>query len=136
MKRMIAFLILATAIGCADPTKGIVSGIVLIDDELAETGSIVFSATDGKTGPVGTKITDGQYTVTLPVGSSKVEIRVPVVVGQKKLYDTPDSPVSDLMEESLPPWYNDETELTYEIPSGTSVKDFELSRKKRKKQKR
>jgi len=123
---------LAMATGCSDPNIGIVSGSIMVDGEPAETGSITFAAEDGLTGPIGTKITDGQYSVELPIGMAKVEIRVPVVVGQKKLYNTPDSPVSDIMEESLPPRYNDETELTYDVVPGASVMDFELSRKIKK----
>lgn len=126
------FVCLAMAAGCSDPNIGIVSGSVMIDGEPAETGSITFAAEDGLTGPIGTMIADGKYSVELPIGMAKVEIRVPVVVGQKKLYNTPDSPVSDVMEESLPPRYNDETELTYDVVPGESVKDFELSRKMKK----
>ena len=118
--------------GCSDPNKGVVTGTITIDGEVAGDGSITFAATNGLTGPVGTKVVDGQYEVELPIGASKVEIRIPVVVGQKKLYDTADSIVTDVMEESLPPWYNDETELTYDVPAGESTKDFEVSRKMRK----
>jgi hypothetical protein len=34
----------------------------------------------------------GKFSSEVPIGESKVEIRVPKVVGKKKLYDTPDSP--------------------------------------------
>jgi len=137
MKWLTSFaLITVLFAGCAEPTTGIVSGTILIDDEPAETGSIVFSAVDRKTGPVGTKITDGDYTVEIPLGDMNVEIRVPIVVGQQKLYDTADSLSSNVMEESLPPWYNDETELTYVVEAGEAVKDFELSRSKKRKRKK
>ena len=129
---LITIACIVMAPGCADPNKGIVSGTIMVDGEVAGNGSIAFAAADGMTGPVGAKIVDGKYEVELPVGSAKVEIRIPVVVGQKKLYDTADSVVSDVMEESLPPRYNDKTELTYDVPSGESTKDFDLSRKIRK----
>ena len=134
---MFAVVVVVVAMtGCAEPTTGIVSGTILVDDEPAETGSIVFSAVDRKSGPVGTTITDGEYTAEIPLGDMNVEIRVPIVVGQKKLYNTADSPISDVMEESLPPWYNDETELIYTVETGESVHDFELSRSKKRKKKR
>jgi hypothetical protein len=65
----------------------------------------------------------------VPIGNSKIEIRVPKVVGKKKLYDTPDSPVQDLMAETLPEKYNEKTELTFEVKPGTNEKNWELSTK-------
>ena len=60
---------------------------------------------------------------------SKVAIRVPKVVGERKLYDTPDSPVQPLMEESLPPEFNDRTELTLDVKPGVNERDFDLKAK-------
>ena len=84
------------------------------------------AAIDGKTGPSGGPIVDGQYTATVPVGVSKVAIRVAKVVGTQKLYDTPDSIVQEITEEMLPPKYNDESELTYDVPPGKSTKDYDI----------
>ncbi len=44
---------------------------------------------DGKTATTGAVIENGKYKSDAPLGESKVEIRVPKVVGKKKLYDTP-----------------------------------------------
>ena len=68
----------------------------------------------------------------MPFGSYLVQIRVPKIVGQTKIYDTPDSPIQDVMAESLPPWYNDETELTAEFVEGETNLDFELSTSKKR----
>ena len=127
------FFVCFLCVGCAEPTTGTISGTVTIDGDLPETGYIGFTAIDGKTGPAGTEITDGKYTVTLPLGDAKVAIRVPMVVGKQKLYDTADSPVQDITEERLPARYNDETELTYTIEPGEATKDFELTTKRKKK---
>jgi hypothetical protein len=63
------------------------------------------------------------------IGTAKVEIRIPKIVGQKKVYDTPDSPVRPIMDESLPKKYNDETELTFDVKPGANQHDFDLSTK-------
>jgi hypothetical protein len=125
-----AFLLAACAcIGCAKPTTGVVTGAVTVDGQPAKSGSIAFFPTDGKGASAGAEIVDGRYTAKAPFGTSKVEIRVPKVVGQKKLYDTADSPVKPLMDESLPARYNDQTELTVDVKPGETQKDFALSTK-------
>lgn len=136
MKRSVGFIFaILLSIGCTDPTVGIINGTVLVDGEAPETGSIVFAPTDGKHGPSGGTITDGAYEVTVPVGTSKIEVRVPVVVGQTRIYNTKDSPIQDVMEESLPAKYNDNSELTLEVTPGKSTHDFDLESKKLKKKK-
>lgn len=125
-------LMLIFAVGCGDSTTGIVTGTVTVDGEPV-SGAITFAAVDGKTGPAGGPIVDGLYTATVPVGMSKVAIRVAKVIGTQKLYDTPDSKIHELTDEMLPPKYNDESELTYEIPSGKSTKNFDIELPKRKK---
>ena len=42
-------------------------------------------------------------------GLSTVQIRVSKIVGKKKIYDAPDSPVREVWAEVLPPEYNDDT---------------------------
>ena len=133
MYRGLILIALLVFTGCGDPNKGVVSGTILVDGEPAE-GSISFVPVDGKTAPQGDMIEEGKYEVELPVGQTKVEIRVARVIGQKRLYETdPNSEVANIYEESLPPKFNDETELTYEVPSGKSTKDFDLEAKKKKK---
>ena len=58
-----------------------------------------------------------------------MEVRIPKVVGKKKLYDTPDSPEQEIMEEVLPAKYNEVTELRVDIKKGINTKDFELKTK-------
>lgn len=126
MKTYFWLLALLILCGCGDPTKGIVSGTITVDGQPAETGAISFIPLDGRSSTAGGVITDGQYTVNAAVTKVRVEIRVPKVVGEKKIYDTPDSPVQKVMQESLPAKFNDNSELRYDIPSGRSTKDFSL----------
>lgn len=116
-------------VGCAEPTTGTVTGTITVDGTPAKEGSIAFFPLDGKSRTSGTEIVDGKYVAEVSLGESKVEIRVPKVVGEKKLYDTPDSPVKPLLDESLPPKYNDATELTLKVVPGENQKDYNLSTK-------
>jgi hypothetical protein len=117
--------------GCskANSNRAQVSGKVVVDGTPAATGSIAFSPLDGASPTAGGKIVDGNYSVEAPIGASRVEIRVPKVIGERRLYDTPDSPVQPLMEESLPKEFNDESELTYEVKQGVNEQDFNLKTK-------
>ena len=110
-------------------TTGEVSGLITVDGEPAETGSIGFFPLDGKSPTAGGKIEAGRYTAQVSFGKAKVEIRVSKVVGQKKLYDMPDSPVQSIMEEVLPQKYNDQTELQIDVQPGANQQDFDLKTK-------
>ena len=126
-------LLAMLTLGCSDANLGIISGTVTVDGQPAKTGWIGFTPLDGKQGPQGGEILDGAYTATVPTGPSRVEIRVPKIVGQTKIYNTKDSPIQDVMQESLPPKYNERSELTYDVPSGKSEKNFDLSTKTKSK---
>jgi hypothetical protein len=123
---------LAFSLGCnkGESNRAEVTGSVLVDGNPAATGAISFMPVDGKSPTSGGKIVAGKYSVEVPFGTSKVAIRVPKVVGQRKLYDTPDSPVQPLMEETLPPEFNDRTELTLDVKPGVNERVFDLKAKK------
>lgn len=103
-----------------------VSGMVMVDGKPAEQGSISFIPVNGMTATTGAVIEEGKYVSQAPLGESKVEIRVPKIVGKKKLYDTPDSPMQEIMEEVLPPKYNEATELRFTGVEGKNEKNWEL----------
>lgn len=136
MKRpyLLCTLLLANFLvaGCSEPTTGIVEGTITVDGERHD-GYIGFTATDGKTGPVGVEFVDGKYHAEVPLGEMGVEIRIPVVVGQQKLYNTPDSPIRDVQDELLPARYHDESELLHTVVPGEATKDFELTLKRKRK---
>ncbi len=125
----IAILAALEVAGCAKPTMGVVTGTVTVDGVPAKAGSIAFFPVNGKSPTAGAEIVDGQYMAQVSPGGSKVEIRVPKVVGQKKLYDTPDSPMKPLLEEMLPAKYNEATELTIDVQLGNNQHDFQLQTK-------
>lgn len=117
----------AVALGSCHPNLGQLSDAVTIDDEPVKNGSIAFFPVDGLSFSSGAVITDGTYSAKVPIGKTRVEIRVAKVVGEKKLYDAPNSPVQPLLAELLPPRYNDASELEIEVVAGASELDFELT---------
>ena len=122
--------LLAAAIlmgGCAKSNMGVVTGTISVDGTPAKSGSIAFIPVNGKSSTAGAEIVDGRYTANVPFGAAKVEIRVPKVVGQKKLYDTPNSPIQPLLAESLPRKFNDDTELKLDVQPGKNLQDYELT---------
>ena len=118
-------------LGCSkqDPNRGQVTGLVEVDGQPAAEGAIAFTPIDGNSVASGGEIVNGRYTVAANIGPSKVAIRVPKTVGERKLYDTPDSPVRPIQEESLPAQYNDETTLTYDVKPGPNEQNFSLKTK-------
>ena len=105
---------------------GEVTGTVTVNGEPAQTGSISFFPVDGKSVTTGAVIEAGKYSARVPVGKVKVEIRVSKIVGRKKLYDTPNSPIQPIMQEVLPPKYNDQTELELDVEPGKNEQNYDF----------
>src|SRR5262249_60971208 len=100
-----------------------------VDGQPVKVGTMSFFPKDGKTSTAGGKITDGQYSVEVPVGVMKVSISEPRGSGKKKkLYPTADSPEVELQEEGLPARYNEQTELELEVKSGDNLKAWDLKK--------
>lgn len=115
--------------GCSEPTTALVSGSVSVDGEPAQVGAIAFIPSDNKGTPVGAKISDGEYAAYVPFGKKKVEVRVSKEIGEKRLYETPDSPVKKMMGEALPPRFNSRTELVLDVKPGENRQDYHLKTK-------
>ena len=125
----LAFLVSVLAVpGCQRDTTAELSGTIMVDGKPLEKGSIGFAPADGNGQTAGGEVMAGKYSVKVPIGLMKVEIRYPKVVGKKKDYDAPGGKFYDLFDESLPAKYNDETQLTLEIKSGKNQKDWDLKR--------
>ena len=105
--------------GCsADSKHGIVTGSVTLDGQPLRTGNIRFEPTDGGTATADAPIAEGKFTGKMPPGDKRVLITAPKVIGKKKMYDTPDSPVVDIVEELLPKRYNTQSELKLSVKLG------------------
>ena len=132
MTNRLLFLVLFPALltpGCAEPTEGVVSGTIVVDGVPAEMGSIAFIPVDGLSSTAGASITDGKYTAVVPLGSAKVQIRVNKKIGEKRIYNTPDSPIQPILAEVLPPKFNNETELLLDVKPGENQQDYDLTTK-------
>ena len=115
-------------VGCSsEPTRVNVKGKVTLDGKSIQNGVVEFVPVDGKT-PTGKGgiITDGQYTADLVPGDVLVKIRSSKVVGKRKRYDTPDSPLDDVTEEAIPKKYNEATTLKEKITADRREINFDL----------
>src|SRR5262245_46998276 len=116
-------------VGCSDPTTGQVSGKVTWGGKPLEKGNITFVPADGKSPTAGGEVNGGNYSVRVSVGKMKVSISAPKVVGQKKVYNTPDSPTMPITAEALPARYSTESKLELDVKPGSNTKDWELDEK-------
>ena len=127
---LVALLPLA---GCGrEANLGRVTGTVTVDGQVpAEGASITFFPSDGKSASAGDLIKNGKYSALVPVGTARVEIRVPrpVKTAKGKPGAGPGGPGADKIEESLPARFNDQSELTFEVKPGANEKDWPLKTK-------
>ena len=130
MRGLLIAVLLVAAAGCGKPGREghPVSGDVKLDGAPVERGMIRLAPT-GRAAPVGAEIKAGRYALVAPAGEFRVEISAPRVVGRRKAYDTPDSPLVDVTEEAVPERYNAQSELRLEVKPGANEKSFELSTK-------
>ena len=123
----VALLILSVA-GCSSkPDGSSLNGTVSLDGSPLAEGVINFIAIDGSAATSEAKIVAGQYEAVAPPGEKRVEIRAAKVVGRKKMYNTPDSPTVDVVEELLPRRYNVDSELRLSVTEEEQVQDFALT---------
>ena len=130
MKQILVGLMLCLAVaGCSSDESGAtISGTVTVDDQPAQEGYVTFVPVDGMSQREAGPIVNGKYTATnVPVGPAKVEINVPKVTGTTRLYAEDPNSAVPIETESLPPKYNYETELQYDVQPGEQTKDFTLS---------
>ncbi|TWT31981.1 hypothetical protein [Blastopirellula retiformator] len=135
----IAALILLSGVfslvGCSSGTKTgevQIEGAMTIDGVPIPNGSMSFVSVDKSTPTGGGVIKDGRYTAFTMPGEKKVLVVGNKVVGQEKLYDTPDSPTRDKYESIVPARYNalQTTPLTVTIDGPQQDLDFDLDSKK------
>jgi len=124
-----ALALLAVALGCSfKPPTGTILGEVTLDGQPIQDGSVLFTPLDGQGQTGGAPIKDGKFTAeNVSVAKMKVEIHGNRATGKKiKLYDTPDSPVSDELVEIVPFRYNFQSQLTLDVKSGKQDVKYDL----------
>lgn len=120
---------LTVAIGCnQDVPMYKVTGMVTVDGDPLEKGSISFEPADAQGITAGTSIKSGKYEAEVPAGMKKVRITGFDVVGKVAAYEgLPDGPQRDQVEDLVPSQYNTNTELTLQVKAPSVVGDFGLS---------
>jgi len=127
---LLALAIASSVLGCSsEPAQSKVKGTVTLDGQPLANGLIHFVAVDAGAPTAEAAITAGQYEAVVPPGEKRVEIRAPKITGKEKVYDTPDSPMVDIVSELLPPRYNVDSTLTMSVGDGEQEKSFELTGK-------
>jgi hypothetical protein len=116
--------------GSQEIPKVLVRGNVSLDGKPLKEGSIKFLPAQGDGPTAGAVLKgEGEYSTEVPVGLMRVEITSPKVTGERKAYDTPDSPVIKITAEQIPDRYNSKSELKYEVVAGEKEveADFDLT---------
>lgn len=125
-------VVLPLLVGCGGPARAQVTGTVTLDGQPLETGMISFEPIGGDGQSAGGGIKDGRYTLDASPGEMRVAIRANKVVGKTKLYNTPDSPTIDKVEEIIPARYYAPSELKVTLKPGSNENvNFELTTKKK-----
>jgi hypothetical protein len=127
----LAFGLAFLAGGCNGPPQAKVHGTVNLDGKPIKDGSIEFFPIDGKGQTAGAAIRDGTYSVDASVGEMTVRINAIEVIGKRKAYDTPDSPMVENVRNPIPARYNTQSELKRTLVAGDNEVNFELTTKKK-----
>ena len=126
--RILFTMFVLVAAGCSsDSSHGTVSGTVTLDGTPLASGLIRFVPADGQTATADATIANGEFTAKVPVGEKRVTISAPKVVGKRRMYETPDSPTVDVVEELLPERYNSRSELSITVEAGKQDAEFPLT---------
>jgi hypothetical protein len=123
----IGFALLLSAAGCGEPVIATVTGNITLDGQPLNEGLIRFVAADAQSASADANIKNGRYTAQVPAGEKRVEITAPKVIGKKKMYNTPDSPEVDEVEELLPPQFNVQTKLKATVKAGENQASFQVT---------
>lgn len=127
---LLALSALALLSGCSTgPPMGTITGEVTLDGQPLKEGRIAFLPVDGERPTAGTTITDGKFETKAPVTKMRVEINANKVIGKRKAYDTPQSPVADEVVELIPTRYNIESELSLDVQKGSQTVKYDLESK-------
>ena len=141
MKNSLVTAMIILSVTCASAQNaGTVSGSVLKTEKPAEGATVsLLRAKDSSTVKLSAsnkqgvftfeQIADGKYSATMPVGEKRLSISSSKVVGQRKMYEMPNSPMVDNTQELLPPKYNVQSTLTLTIKPGTQEQPLDLTSK-------
>ena len=119
-------LVLVTPLflGCGN-RKPVMEGMITLDGVPVRKGAIQLRPVDGKGQTAGNGVVDGRYRMECSLGTMKVIVNWPQANG--KMMDPGGSgQMIDRYVESVPPKYNERSELTVTVKPGVNVSDFTL----------
>jgi len=120
-----ALMVLPLLVSGCGPRKPVVEGQITLDGIPLRKGAIQLKPVDGKGQTAGTGVVDGRYRMEASPGTMKVIINWPQANG--KMMDPGGSgQMIDRYVESVPPQYNEKTELTVTVKPGLNAVDFPL----------
>lgn len=121
-----ALTLLVIAPGCGkNDGMATVSGKVTIDGgKIPPVGSsITFLPKEGRS--AGATLENGNYSVRVPLGASRVEIRAPKTVPNPNASGSGPG-AGDRVTESIQEKFNDQSELKIDVVAGSNKKDWEV----------
>jgi hypothetical protein len=120
-----ALALALSVVSCSSESTLIpIGGSVTLDGTPLPDGDILFTPANFQFGSEAAKIKDGAYQVALRPGQSKVQIRASRPVPGKK------GPMGEqLIEDYIPPKYNDQSNLSIDVSSSQRKHDFQLQSK-------
>jgi hypothetical protein len=125
--------VLASQAGCAGgPAFGELNGEVTLDGVPLQEGVIHFSPLDGSTATASALIVEGRFQLRVPVATHRVKISAPKLPkGFKSSKDLKRGTVDEgeALAELIPPRYNRDSQLTFEVKRGSQSAPFHLSSK-------
>src|SRR5262245_59125792 len=113
--------------GCSGPPYGDVRGEVTLDGQPVREGVVQFTPVDGSTPTAEALITEGKFSVRVPVTKHRVSISAPKVPPGSS--SSPNSKPIDstwAAEQLIPARYNSRSELTAEVTKGVNDIPFHL----------
>lgn len=126
-RTVVCALVLAAPLlvsGCGT-RKPVIEGQITLDGIPVRKGSILLKPVDGKGQTAGTGVVDGRYRMEASPRTMNVFINWPQANG--KMMDPGGSgQMIDRYVESVPPQYNEKSELTVTIKPGLNKHDFKL----------
>jgi hypothetical protein len=119
-------LFAALTLGCGPAKPPVISGSVTVDGQPLAEGTMQFIPSAGDATSAATKIQAGQFSVTLEPTKYQVQIYAPKIINEGAKLDVGGPGGGPTMQETLPPRYNLQSELTLEVTGDKSDVRFDL----------
>ncbi|WP_020472226.1 hypothetical protein [Zavarzinella formosa] len=123
---VVALIFLIPACGSSGPSVAKIKGKVTLDGQPLAEGLVNFRPVGDDAPTASGIVKNGEFTAEVPVTKMRVSISASKVTGQRKAYNTPDSPLVDIVTEIIPAKYNSKSELVHDIKPDTKELNFEL----------